>query len=177
MYKYFEYALNATTPKLNMSIFILPLPVRYGSLILFLPSHGWHQRSLFSLLLPLLSPGRAVPAHSTDIPAVQLPDFRSRKLCDLNRKDSIRIRHTISFFWHQMNIHFLSHFHLPLPHQIQESSDRLTDKFQWFATVIRRVELCSIAKSSSVMSTTGFSHIAPCQFWKNPHRRHNFPQE
>ena len=89
--------------------------------------------------------------------------FRTRKLCNFKSKDCIRICHTISFFRHQMNIYNLANFHIR--NCRIKSSDHLTgsaDKFQWFSTVIRRIKLCSIIKSSSVMCTACFSHIASC---------------
>lgn len=39
------------------------------------------------------------------------------------------------------------------------------DEFQWLATVIGRIELCSVIKGSSVMCTAGFSDIRTCDRW------------
>ena len=90
--------------------------------------------------------------------------FCSRKLCNLNSKNSVRIRHAIGLFRHQMNVHSLAHFHIS--YRSVKSMDHLSgaaDKFQRFTAVIRRIKLCSVVKRSSVMGTTGLSYIAACQ--------------
>ena len=64
-----------------------------------------------------------------------------------------------------MYIDHLTHFHVC--YSSIEASDHLacaTDKFQWFSTVIRGIELCSVVKGTFVMSTAGLAHIAACDW-------------
>ena len=90
----------------------------------------------------------------------------TRKLFDLKCKNRIRIRHTVSFLRHQMNIYHLANLHVC--NCRIKAFDHLScsaDEFQWLATVIGRIELCSVIKGSSVMCTAGFSDIRTCDRW------------
>ena len=90
--------------------------------------------------------------------------FRTRKLGDLNRKDSIGIRHTVSFFRHQVNVHHLAYFHVC--HSSIKAADHLScsaDKFQWLSPVIRRIKLGSVIKCAPVMGAAGLSYVASGQ--------------
>lgn len=90
--------------------------------------------------------------------------FRTGKLGDLNRKDSIGIRHTVSFFRHQVNVHHLAYFHVC--HSSIKAADHLScsaDKFQGLSPVIRRIKLGSVIKCAPVMGAAGLAYVASGQ--------------
>src|SRR5699024_5189649 len=83
------------------------------------------------------------------------------KLRGFNRENGVWILLAIRLFRGQMDIHDLAHFHIC--HCRVKSSDHhacAADKLQRFATVIGRIELCSVIKGASVMCAAGFSYIA-----------------
>ena len=86
--------------------------------------------------------------------------FRSREFCNLYCEDSFRIRHSISFFRHQMDVHYLTNFHIS--YCCIKSFDHLsctTYELKRLSTVIRRIKLSSVIECSFVMCTAFLSNI------------------
>ena len=84
----------------------------------------------------------------------------SRKLCDRNGENCVRIRHSVSLLRHQMDVDFFADFHLC--NGCIEAADHLAhtaDELERFAAVVGRIKLGSIVEGSSVVGTAGFSDI------------------
>ena len=87
----------------------------------------------------------------------------SRKLCDRNGENCVRIRHSVSLLRHQMDVDFFADFHLC--NGCIEAADHLphtADELERFAAVVGRIKLGSIVEGSSVVGTAGFSDILTC---------------
>ncbi len=85
----------------------------------------------------------------------------SRKLCDRNGENCVRIRHSVSLLRHQMDVDFFADFHLC--NGCIEAADHLAhtaDELERFAAVVGRIKLGSIVEGSSVVGTAGFSEIS-----------------
>ena len=95
-----------------------------------------------------------------------LADFqvlRTREICDLKCEDRVRIRHSVSFLRHQMDLFDLADFHI-CDSRIK-SFDHLACtayELQRLSTIVGRVKLCTVVKSSSVMGPACLSDIASC---------------
>ena len=90
--------------------------------------------------------------------------FGTWKLCDFQGKNCLWIRLSISLFRHQVNINYLTNFHIC--NCCIKSPDHLSctaNEFKRFPTVIRGVKLCSIVKSTSVMCTAGLTYVTSCK--------------
>ncbi len=88
----------------------------------------------------------------------------TRKLVQRDRKDRIRIRHTVSFLRHQMDIDDLADLHVC--DRCVKSADHhacTADELDRLTAVIGRIKLASVIQGTTVMDTALSAYVASFQ--------------